>query len=254
MWAKVERLAMPELKHLRFRHPPPPFVPLAALVRGGAEGGARRGLHRHSNVLLAMDNDLEALGTNAHDCHGAGRGGPQKPSCKPRPTGAEDWQCYYGGNLLIVLPDSFGTASFLRDAPDWVADWTGFRPDTAPAIEGGEKIMHGGARGRDPREKLLIFSDGLDVHTIEGPTGISRGGCAWASAGAPTSPTISRAAPRQSAGLRSGVAGGQSDGGQRSPGGQTLGQSGKSHRRSGPRGSLATSKSSVAWGAWTGRS
>ena len=50
----------------------------------------------------------------------------------------KDWERYYGGNLLIVLPDTFGTAAFLRDAPDWVADWTGFRPDSAPPIEGGE--------------------------------------------------------------------------------------------------------------------
>jgi len=78
------------------------------------------------------------------------------------------WQTYYGGNLLIVLPDAFGTASFLRDAPDWVADWTGFRPDSAPAIEGGERIVQWWReRGRDPAEKLLIFSDGLDVDTIE---------------------------------------------------------------------------------------
>ena len=53
----------------------------------------------------------------------------------------QDWQRYYGGNLLIVLPDAFGTAAFLRKAPDWVADWTGFRPDSAPPIEGGEKII-----------------------------------------------------------------------------------------------------------------
>ena len=80
----------------------------------------------------------------------------------------QDWQRYYGGNLLIVLPDAFGTAAFLRDAPDWVADWTGFRPDSAPPIEGGEKIIAWWrAKGKDPREKLLIFSDGLDVETIE---------------------------------------------------------------------------------------
>jgi nicotinate phosphoribosyltransferase len=79
----------------------------------------------------------------------------------------QDWQRYYGGNLLIVLPDAFGTASFLRDAPDWVADWTGFRPDSAPPIEGGERIIDWWrAHGRDPKEKLLIFSDGLDVDTI----------------------------------------------------------------------------------------
>ena len=33
--------------HLRFRHPPAALLPVAALVRGGAEGGHRRRLHRH---------------------------------------------------------------------------------------------------------------------------------------------------------------------------------------------------------------
>jgi nicotinate phosphoribosyltransferase len=79
------------------------------------------------------------------------------------------WERTYGGNLLLVLPDAFGTTAFLRDAPDWVADWTGFRPDSKPPIEGGEEIVSWyRSRGRDPREKLLVFSDGLDVPAIEG--------------------------------------------------------------------------------------
>ena len=122
-----------------------------------------------SNVLLAMDTDLEAVGTNAHEL-------PMVKAALAETDAAlgiapytvlEDWTQLYGGNLLIVLPDAFGTASFLRNAPDWVADWTGFRPDSAPPIEGGEKIIDWWkAHGRDPREKLLIFSDGLDVDTI----------------------------------------------------------------------------------------
>ena len=54
------------------------------------------------------------------------------------------------------------------NAPDWVADWTGFRPDSAPPIAGGEQIIAWWqAQGRDPRAKLLIFSDGMDVDSIE---------------------------------------------------------------------------------------
>ncbi|MCG5477084.1 MAG: nicotinate phosphoribosyltransferase, partial [Sinorhizobium fredii] len=38
---------------------------------------------------------------------------------------------------------------------------------SAPPIEGGEKIIAWWTKmGRDPRDKLLIFSDGLDVDTI----------------------------------------------------------------------------------------
>jgi nicotinate phosphoribosyltransferase len=123
-----------------------------------------------SNVLLAMDTDLEALGTNAHELPmvlGALARTDEELRASPYRV-LEDWQSYYGGNLLIVLPDTFGTEAFLRSAPDWVADWTGFRPDSAPPIEGGERIIEWWKeRGRDPREKLLIFSDALDVDTIE---------------------------------------------------------------------------------------
>lgn len=122
-----------------------------------------------SNVLLAMDTDLEAVGTNAHELpmvYAALADTDAEKRAAPYRV-LEDWNKLYGGNLLIVLPDAFGTASFLRDAPDWVADWTGFRPDSAPPIEGGERIIEWWqAHGRDPREKILIFSDGLDTETI----------------------------------------------------------------------------------------
>jgi len=123
-----------------------------------------------SNVLLAMDSDLEAIGTNAHEL-------PMVLAALAETDAAllqspyhvlEDWQQYYGGNLLVVLPDAFGTSSFLQHAPDWVADWRGFRPDSAPPIQGGEEIMAWWrAHGRDPKEKLLVFSDALDAETIE---------------------------------------------------------------------------------------
>ncbi|MCO5063848.1 MAG: nicotinate phosphoribosyltransferase [Rhizobiaceae bacterium] len=122
-----------------------------------------------SNVLLAMDTDLEALGTNAHELpmvYAALADNDEDLKKSPYRV-LQDWQRYYGGNLLIVLPDAFGTDAFLRDAPDWVADWTGFRPDSAPPIEGGERIIRWWReKNVDPRKKLLIFSDGLDVDTI----------------------------------------------------------------------------------------
>ncbi len=112
------------------------------------------------NVLLAMDTDLEALGTNAHEL-------PMVFAALTKSDGElkespyrvlQDWQRYYGGNLLIVLPDAFGTDAFLHNAPDWVADWTGFRPDSAPPIEAGERIIAWWKkRGVDPEQKLLIF-------------------------------------------------------------------------------------------------
>ena len=122
-----------------------------------------------SNVLLAMDTDLEALGTNGHELPMALAAlAESDDELREAPYAVlREWNRLYGGNLLIVLPDTFGTTSFLDNAPGWVADWTGFRPDSAPEIEGGEQILAWLRRmGRDPHEKLLIFSDGLDVDTI----------------------------------------------------------------------------------------
>ena len=171
MWEKVERLK--KLSGLRIsdfgtrrRHS---FLWQRWCVEALKEGLGEN-FTGTSNVLLAMDNDLEALGTNAHELPMVLAAiAPTEAALKWAPYQVlQDWKSYYGGNLLIVLPDAFGTDAFLRDAPDWVADWTGFRPDSAPAIEGGEKIIAWWkARGRDPREKLLIFSDGLDVDMIE---------------------------------------------------------------------------------------
>jgi len=80
----------------------------------------------------------------------------------------QDWSRYYSENLLIILPDAFGTDSFLNNAPDWVSDWTGFRLDSAPPIEGGERIIRWWKEhNKNPCKKLLIFSDALDVDTIE---------------------------------------------------------------------------------------
>lgn len=171
LWNKVEQLrALPNLRISDFgtrrRHS---FLWQRWCVEALKEG-LGSAFTGSSNVLLAMDNDLEAIGTNAHELpmvFAALAQTDQELLMSPYEV-LQDWQSYYGGNLLIVLPDTFGTTSFLRHAPDWVADWRGFRPDSAPPIQGGEEIITWWQmRGRDPKEKLLVFSDALDAATIE---------------------------------------------------------------------------------------
>jgi nicotinate phosphoribosyltransferase len=171
LWEKVERLRqVPEIRISDFgtrrRH--------SHLWHRWCVEALKEGIGQSftgtSNVLLAMDSDLEALGTNAHELPMvlAALTDNDDELRKAPYRVLEDWQKYYGGNLLIVLPDTFGTSAFLRDAPDWIADWTGFRPDSAPPVEGGEAIIEWlESHGNDPAEKLLIFSDALDVDTIE---------------------------------------------------------------------------------------
>jgi nicotinate phosphoribosyltransferase len=124
-----------------------------------------------SNTALAYKHDLEAIGTNAHElpmamAAMAARGSDQDLR-QSQYRVLELWQQSYGGSLKIMLPDTFGTTQFLEGAPDWVADWTGQRIDSKdPIVAGDEYIAWVAARGRDPRNKRLIASDGLDVEEI----------------------------------------------------------------------------------------
>src|SRR6202021_2951233 len=124
-----------------------------------------------SNTYLAYKHDLEAIGTNAHELPMAlaamAANDEELKTAQYRLL--ELWQQTYQGELLILLPDTFGTTQFLRNAPDWAADWTGPRADSKdPFLAGDEYISWLEKRGRDPRQKLFIASDGLDADTILG--------------------------------------------------------------------------------------
>ena len=91
-----------------------------------------------SNVKHAMDTGLEAIGTNAHELpmvYAAIANDDEELREAPYKV-LKDWAKMYGGNLLVVLPDCFGTTSFLQNAPDWVADWKGARPEFEAADRG----------------------------------------------------------------------------------------------------------------------
>lgn len=122
-----------------------------------------------SNCKIAMKRDIEAIGTNAHEL-------PMVYSALAETDEAlrkapyqvlEDWQDEHEGNLRIILPDTYGTQGFLDNAPDWLAGWTGIRIDSGDPATGAEiAIKWWKSRGEDPKEKLVIFSDGLDVEKI----------------------------------------------------------------------------------------
>ncbi len=122
-----------------------------------------------SNCLIAKNRDLEAIGTNAHELpmvHAALAQNDEELARAPYKVLA-DWHEEHDGNLRIILPDTFGTEGFLRRAPDWLAGWTGIRIDSGRPEEIAEMaIRWWQAHGEDPRDKILIFSDGLDVARI----------------------------------------------------------------------------------------
>ncbi|MEM6739215.1 MAG: nicotinate phosphoribosyltransferase [Pseudomonadota bacterium] len=170
IWEKVERLrGLDQLRIADFgtrrRHS---FLWQDWCVRAMQEGlgDAFTGT---SNCLIAKNRDMEAIGTNAHELpmvyaalaesDAALAGAPYRVLA--------DWHEEHDGNLRIILPDTYGTEGFLAHAPDWLARWTGIRIDSGDPGAGAETAIRWWRdRGEDPREKLVIFSDGLDVDRI----------------------------------------------------------------------------------------
>lgn len=122
-----------------------------------------------SNCLIAKNRDLEAIGTNAHELPMVYAAlAPDDAALARAPYDVlADWHEEHEGNLRMILPDTYGTKGFLDKAPDWLAGWTGIRIDSGdPAKAAEAAIQWWQSRGEDPREKLVIFSDGLDVDSI----------------------------------------------------------------------------------------
>ncbi len=122
-----------------------------------------------SNCKIAMRREVEAIGTNAHELpmvYAALAEDDQALALAPYDVLA-DWHEEHDGNLRIILPDTYGTERFLSRAPDWLAKWTGIRIDSGEPATGAEiAIQWWKERGENPKEKLVIFSDGLDVDKI----------------------------------------------------------------------------------------
>ncbi|MGU3538191.1 nicotinate phosphoribosyltransferase [Methylobacterium sp. A54F] len=171
VWEKIERLRrLPDLSIADFgtrrRHG---FLWQDWCVQAMQEGlGA--GFLGTSNCLIALRREVEAVGTNAHELPMVYAALAEDDAALARAPYEvlRDWQQDYAGNLLVVLPDTYGTAGFLAGAPDWLTAWTGIRIDSKDPIEGGEEaIAFWRSRGADPATKLAIFSDGLDIDAIE---------------------------------------------------------------------------------------
>ena len=171
VWAKIEELrAFPDLSIADFgtrrRHS---FLWQDWCVQAMQEG-LGRAFTGTSNCKIAMDREVEAIGTNAHEL-------PMVYAALAEDDAAlaqapydvlQDWQDEHEGNLRIILPDTFGTKGFLDNAPDWLAGWTGIRIDSGdPATAAQIAIDWWASRGEDPSTKRLIFSDGLDVPKIK---------------------------------------------------------------------------------------
>ena len=201
LWTKVERLRKLESLRLsdfgtRRRHG---FLWQRWCVEAVKEG-LGSSFTGTSNVLMAMDNDLEAIGTNAHELPMVAAAlANDDTELRWAPYRILDqWRHTYGGNLLIALPDAFGTKAVLARRAGLGRRLDRFSPGLR-AADHGRRRNHQVVEAEGPR------SPG------EAPGVLRRHGCRLdrgdlpsfrrprphqLSAGAPTSPTISSAARR----------------------------------------------------------
>ena len=125
-----------------------------------------------SNVKLAEKYGLLPMGTSAHEPEMvlAGLAGnlSDKYLHDAPGTWLQKWWQQYDWGLSIALTDTFGTDFFFQNfTKEQANNWKGLRQDSGDPIQFGERaIQFYENYDIDPKEKLLIFSDGLDVKTM----------------------------------------------------------------------------------------
>jgi nicotinate phosphoribosyltransferase len=124
-----------------------------------------------SSTESALIHGLVPMGTSAHELYMVLSGIMHESDDRIRASHnrvLEDWWSLYGWGLSVAVTDTYGSEFFFRDMTEAQARlWKGLRHDSGDPFEFGERaIRFYRDVGIDPREKLLIFSDGLELATI----------------------------------------------------------------------------------------
>ncbi|HET6806997.1 MAG TPA: nicotinate phosphoribosyltransferase [Frateuria sp.] len=120
-----------------------------------------------SNVWMAWKLGLTPLGTLAHEYLQAHQAlGPRLRDSQR--VALETWAKEYRGDLGIALSDVYGLDAFLRDFDMYFCKlFDGTRHDSGDPFAWGEKVLaHYRANRVDPRSKILVFSDALDMPRV----------------------------------------------------------------------------------------
>ncbi len=120
-----------------------------------------------SNVWYAWKLGLVPLGTLAHEYLQAHQAlGPRLRDSQV--AALETWAKEYRGDLGIALSDVYGLNAFLRDFDMYFCKlFDGARHDSGDPFDWGERMLaHYRANRVDPRSKVLVFSDGLDIPKV----------------------------------------------------------------------------------------
>ena len=124
-----------------------------------------------SNTDDALQCGLLPMGTSAHEMYMVMAGIMHDNDDTIRASHnriLQEWWEEYGWGLSIALTDTYGSEFFFRDmTAEQARNWKGLRQDSGDPIAFGEAaIVFYQRHGIDPHDKLLIFSDGLDLGTI----------------------------------------------------------------------------------------
>jgi len=116
-----------------------------------------------SNVEFSRKLNMEPIGTMAHEILQSGQ------SLSPNLEYFQEfimqlWLEEYNGELGIVLTDVINMDSFLYDFYEQLVEkYQGCRQDSGDPFEWGDKLLtHYYNNDIDPKEKIAVFSDGLD--------------------------------------------------------------------------------------------
>jgi len=121
-----------------------------------------------SNVMLAMNYKLKPIGTFAHEFVQTFQGIGVCPIADSQKVAFQTWADVYRGDLGIALSDTLGNDKFLEDFDLYFAKlFDGLRHDSGDPLLWGEKmIVHFKRMKIDPKTKVLVFSDGLDIPKV----------------------------------------------------------------------------------------
>ncbi|KDE08907.1 nicotinate phosphoribosyltransferase [Microbotryum lychnidis-dioicae p1A1 Lamole] len=133
-----------------------------------ASGEGRGKLSGTSNIFLAMKYGLMPIGTIAHEwiMGIAALHGYEKSNA----LAMRIWdECYPSKALSVALTDTFSTKPFFDDFvadPERSRTWRGLRQDSGDPLDFIPMAKEAFLRvGADPKTKVIVFSDGLDVPT-----------------------------------------------------------------------------------------
>jgi len=126
-----------------------------------------------SNLLLAKELGMDAFGSMAHELFMAFLGiywgnGTDEELRGSHNKVLEQWRQIFDGKLSTALTDTYGSDFFFRDFTRLQAElWRNLRQDSGNPFAFGERaILFYKNLDIDPKDKTLVFSDGLDVDTI----------------------------------------------------------------------------------------